>query len=366
MSSGSQSSLGAPKSSSPDFKELAKVAQQNLKSIHDRCQNDLEMQMMVLAKITEIEDTRSGKKATLKRKRSQDNVETQVIVACPEVDSSAKLTKNMQKYSAWKKGMLLLALQYLEPAMFMKRPGYKKIDSETLMKQLLEFALDLNFSSELHSDRAKSDFKKQALDRLKSLYIKLGNRMGDLQFAEGQYVDWQSQGFYTARVTVGKVVMQDTKSGKVKEVLVSELPNTPDTDSRHNVIVHCNWNRAEAFMKVGDEKVVLLDHFPRTRPLKARLSDEMEVTQPQEQALRVNSAESFFEQATTPENAIRANTSPLRPEPVPVPIAEGEPPSPTGLDLASAFDAALESRMESNAAIEEDPQVPSDHDDDDE
>eukprot|EP00971_Amphidinium_carterae_P326771 6457769-Amphidinium_carterae.4 len=257
------------------FKELSRAQADNMSKISQACAGDLELQVMVLAKIEEVTMARQGNSRMKRKKTSDMLVEGQDVAGSPSAEApyinpEQKLGKNFAKLSCWTKSMLQLLLSYLEPSVFKANP----LDSVKTMQQLVEFALELVVIGD-GCDKVKTDNKKQAYERLKCLYLRLGSRLRSIVLQDGQ-VNWAACGFYSLKKTLmsNKVVVTDRVSGRS-----ADIDDLSDKDLPDTLYIEKNWNRQAAHVVLVDKSTLLMvDWFPKRRSLARRLSDEMEVT----------------------------------------------------------------------------------------
>ena len=106
---------------------LLKVNTENMKSIYDDCNGDIEMQMCVLSFIREKKDGGKNLKDSMQEMAEKRRArklcpaaglspaadETEIVI--PE---DAVLPKNCKKYAGWKVGLLEGLFQYCEPRTF--------------------------------------------------------------------------------------------------------------------------------------------------------------------------------------------------------------------------------------------------------
>eukprot|EP00971_Amphidinium_carterae_P351757 6492266-Amphidinium_carterae.4 len=142
------------------------------------------------------------------------------------------------------------------------------------MQQLVEFALEVQVIGE-GCDKVKTENKKQAFERLKCLYLRLGSRLRNVVVQDGQ-VNWAQTGFYSLKKTLlsNKLVVTDRVSGRS-----ADIDDLSDKDLPDTLYIEKNWNRQAAHVVLADRSTLLMvDWFPKRRCLARRLSDEMEVT----------------------------------------------------------------------------------------
>ena len=129
---------------------LLKVNAENMKSINEDCNGDIEMQMCVLSFIREKKD--GGK--NLKDSMQEIAEKRRARKLCPAAGLSPAadeaetvipedmvLPKNCKKYAGWKVGLLEELFQYCEPRTFSS--AKREIDSLQNARQILEYAFEL-------------------------------------------------------------------------------------------------------------------------------------------------------------------------------------------------------------------------------
>jgi hypothetical protein len=103
---------------------MARVQQRQLQEIAEACQQDLEMQLLVLAYIAEVKAEREGKtkkgpkksgsQASLALAGDKDGLDGPGF----DIDEATQLSGKQLKLSAWRKGLIRELLAYCEPGAF--------------------------------------------------------------------------------------------------------------------------------------------------------------------------------------------------------------------------------------------------------
>ena len=129
---------------------LLKVNGENMKSIYDDCNGDIEMQMCVLSFIRDKKDGGKNLRDSMQEMAEKRRARKLCPAAglSPAADEAETvipedmvLPKNCKKYAGWKVGLLEELFQYCEPRTFSS--AKREIDSLQNARQILEYAFEL-------------------------------------------------------------------------------------------------------------------------------------------------------------------------------------------------------------------------------
>ena len=129
---------------------LLKVNAENMKSINEDCNGNIEMQMLVRSFIAEKKDGGKNLKDSMQEMAEKRRARKLCPAAglSPAADEAETvipedmvLPKNCKKYAGWKVGLLEELFQYCEPRTFSS--AKREIDSLQNARQILEYAFEL-------------------------------------------------------------------------------------------------------------------------------------------------------------------------------------------------------------------------------
>ena len=278
---------------------LLKVNTENMKSINDDCNGDIEMQMLVRSFIAEKKDGGKNLKDSMQEMAEKRRARKLCPAAglSPAADEAETvipedmvLPKNCKKYAGWKVGLLEELFQYCEPRTFSS--AKREIDSLQNARQILEYAFELKAGlvdgrtdSITTIAKGSTIYKKVCFDALRSLYRALGSRLRDLVIVEGNVV-WLNQGIY--RIERLQAVDESQYRTTVYNRFMDRRADIPsdlvEGMSLEDLEVFQNFSLDTAYVNVRTGGTLVLESlFPRihhhARKLRRRLSDELGVTQ---------------------------------------------------------------------------------------
>ena len=269
-------------------KNINKISDRQVRVIVERVKDSVEKQLLVLDFLDNLEEGKTPVKPT--KSRSKEVCDTDPDYASDEpgfdIDDKEELNRHAMKYSGWRKSLCLELLSFVEPNMF--HPAKKtKLDSATLAKQLMEFGFGLVVLDEKASDKPMTKVKKEAFERLRSVYISLGKRFRNLELAsdKGFSVDWSKHGIYKVehqKENDDEYVQLTDKFAAKKVVLPSELVEGIKLDYFTNDKINRNWSQLAAVLVFPNgETLECHTLFPKLkRTLTKQLSQEHKVAEP--------------------------------------------------------------------------------------
>ena len=250
------------------------------------------------------------------------------------------------------------ARAFCEPAVF---PLHScKVDSPTLLKQLVEYGLGVRCLQKTSSDVCVQNCKKTTFEALKRVYEERGGKFKELTINNGM-VDWCISGEYSVvtlaagspdkfRIQVTEKVSKKTTA--IPQDLVGDNPSSISSQD-----IKDNFNAVDAYILINDDTFRLAQLFPKTsRALKRRLSEQLGATG------GVLCKEEEEEEAEPP--AKRAKAPPSTKNSTLAACKKEDVPDPEGHDAdATAAAAAAASAPLAEQAHEE---APGDEDDEEE
>ena len=269
----------------------AKKNKEQLKTILDSCQDNFELQLLVLGTIMDykeasgdkglspvIGDLRAQKKEIMKKRKAGEMDKMSSRPQLPPVSDT--IGRSQKCFTKWSKESLRDVLLYCDDSLDVE--GMQCLDKTRLL-ELMEFSFGIRcFGAVL--DKVGDTCRRNVYLNMAAQYKANGNPLRKIQhkFHQG-YIDWAQHGHYT-------VVFQaacDSDDGEAKCTVTSFSlhktvfvpPEFVDSDDFSGVAIVANFSQYHAFLKTQNETYMISSLFPlMSRQLKKRNSEESGIT----------------------------------------------------------------------------------------
>ena len=268
----------------------SKKNKEQLKTISDSCQDNFELQLLVLGTIMDykqasgdkglssvIGDFKNQKKEILK-KRKAGEMDKMTRPQLPPVNDT--IGRSQKCFTKWSKESLRDVLLYCDDSLDLE--GMQCLDKTRLL-ELMEFSFGIRcFGAVL--DKVGDTCKRNVYLNMAAQYKANSNPLRKIQhkFHMG-YIDWAQHGHYH----VVFMAASDSDDGKAKCTVTSLTLNKTvfvpqefvDSDDFSGVVICANFSQYHAFLKTASETYMISSLFPlMSRQLKKRSSDESGIT----------------------------------------------------------------------------------------
>lgn len=275
-----------PASSSKSLKVVASLKSslkakntQQWKMISEACDNDFELQLLVLKTISDHNNAKmlnSAQSLSMQLAEDKQKKKKNGPSAGEEVDWSQApegvLRRGLLYYKYWGPELIFSAFAYMEPC-------FRSYDSAKNMPilrvrgaELMTFALDVNCSGDA-PDRVAVETKEDLFPRLKSKYEAGGRRLAAIvrDIADND-VGWASVGFYSKVVASGEVNARVVIRNRLTK-MDSEVPAAVVGDKAQLIKaapIQENYSQSSAYIEVEGEAITLSSYFHQDRRLLKR------------------------------------------------------------------------------------------------
>lgn len=292
-----RSSLADMSSSSKSSKVVAGLksslkakSPQQIKVIADACDNDFELQLLVLKTITDYQNTKlltdaqslSLQLAEDKNKKKQHKDEP--AEKDWSIAPTGVLRRGLLYYKHLGPELIFSAFAFIEPDI--RECGSLKALPilRSRGQELLSFAFDVNCDDDC-PDRVSVDEKSGLWPRLLSKYNEGGNRLKTIMAPlKNNAIDWSSHGFFEISLenttSTSKVIVKNRVTNTT-----SEIPSAivgKNAQVFNNCVVHNNFSQLSAFVDTDDGRIPLGSYFAsKRRHLKRSVSGTTGIVMPQ-------------------------------------------------------------------------------------
>lgn len=265
--------------------QFKKGRAKNLAEIKSACENNMELQSLVLKYIRS--DASRGEssvgqvleKACPKKKTSEKGEEFGPLDMVKIFDKASDLQRGRFLYKNWEPAFLR-ELFYCVPGM--RRSLLKEMRDDERLKECIEFAWDIRCTE--HSsplDRIPTTNKRQLFDALKNQYCEKGERLNALMEAMSEgWVAWKEHGHFSLSVvksedeSVSSTIIVTYKAESKTGVVAAEIVECDDWST---VELKANHSLSSAHLQTASLETYtiksLFPHFFKFRAVKRHNSD---------------------------------------------------------------------------------------------
>lgn len=253
--------------------QYKKERTKNVNEIRSACENNMELQALVLKYIRNYNSGVGGsigqqlevKAATPKRRGScSDDLTAEDISKM--FGKNSELKRGRFLYKNWGPALLRELLFFAVPGM--KRSTVRKVKDEERLKECLEFAWDIRCTeSSFPLDRIGATDKKELFEAFRTEYVSKGCRLDNLmsELAQG-WIDWKIYGHFSMNVVKGRndeppvitvtLKVDQTTATVPKELIAHDDWTTCELKNNHS------WTSA-FMMSASKETYTIKSLFPQ-------------------------------------------------------------------------------------------------------